>query len=126
MDTSEDLGVSLSRKISLVFADDLHNSRFVSSSDGIPQVLSCSECHYLWEEAKHTNRVRKLGTYFRDSTSLLLQGLEEDDLTEKDKAAILNFLNWSGAVSVNVVTARNRNPSPSSRVTTENSDYSMR
>ncbi|XP_077996611.1 uncharacterized protein LOC144449934 [Glandiceps talaboti] len=122
METSEGISLELWRNIQLLCptnADSLFqggggvsmstNSFPVSESESAfgvnNSVLSVQECSYLWDEARRTNSVDKLGNYFSLCCQELLSQLEQDTLMDKGKTAILNFLCQYGIIKMKLMSS---------------------
>ncbi|XP_070546830.1 uncharacterized protein [Ptychodera flava] len=111
---SEYISFALRRQIRLVFAGDVRKSQQnkPGAHSGIPGSfesetnLTTKDCQYIWEEVQYADKIQKLGQCFEESSKMLLQHLQDDQLTQKDKRTLLNFLCQYGAVNVTMESSR--------------------
>ncbi|XP_077996610.1 uncharacterized protein LOC144449933 [Glandiceps talaboti] len=133
MQDSESVNLSISKKICLVFtengkefttnrshdcfgSDSSTERTKISDSDSI-SLLNPKDCYYIWEEVRCTNKLDKISHSFEASSKMILQQLQEDTLSSKDKTTILNFLCQTGAVDVQVVSSNPKTDSQQSMKT---------
>ncbi|XP_070547093.1 uncharacterized protein [Ptychodera flava] len=110
MEASEDIELSICKKIKVVFAKNPSELWPQCRHDDTSPSLSSQDCQYIWEEVQYADKIQKLGQCFEESSKMLLQHLQDDQLTQKDKTTFLNFLCQSGAISIRMLSLHQDSP----------------